>query len=260
LKRLLVLAAAALLLSACDKATPPARPAGLTQSDYAAPPELTSATRAADGTVTLSGAGIPLARIRLASPTGASIGATAAANGRWNAALPPAAEVRLLSLSQDVDGRLVRARGYVAVLPPPGPVAATLRAGTGARPVFSPASLSIGSIEFDGAGAGVVSGSAAPDTPIRLFLDGQDAGEGRTDRTGRFDITLADNLSPSGHSIIVVSPAGRATQAFDATPAAAITTPPFAAERRTGAWRIDWMTPGGGVQSTILFDAAGSAG
>jgi hypothetical protein len=259
LRRLLVLAAATMLLAACDKATPPARPAGLSQSDYASPPELTGATRAGDGTVTLSGAAIPLARSRLASPTGASIGATAAANGRWNASLPPAADVRLLSLSQDVDGRLVRARGYVAVLPQPGPVAATLRPGAGARPVSRSASPSIASIEFDGAGAGVVSGSAAPDAPIRLFLDGQEAGEGRADRAGRFDITLADNLAPSGHSVIVVSPAGRAAQAFDATPAAPIAAPPFAAERRTGAWRIDWMTPGGGVQSTILVAAAGSA-
>jgi hypothetical protein len=33
-----------------------------------------------------------------------------------------------------------------------------------------------------------------------------------------------------------------------------IATPPFDAERLDGAWRIDWMTPGGGVQSTVLFD------
>jgi hypothetical protein len=201
-----------------------------------------------------------MARVRLASPTGASIGATAAANGRWNAELPAALDVQLLSLSQDVEGRLVRARGYVAVLPAPGPAAATLRPGSGARPVVRSTAPAITSIEFDDVGAGVVSGSAGANEPIRLFLDGQEAGEGRTDQDGRFDITLADNLAPTGHSVIVLAPEGRAAQAFDATRAAAIARPPFAVERRTGAWRINWMTPGGGVQSTVLFDPGGSAG
>lgn len=260
MRRLLVLATALGLLAACDKPAPPAKPAGLSPSDYAPPPELTGAVRGQGGSVVLSGTAIPLARIRLASPSGAAVGATAGANGRWNAELPAAAKVQLLSLSQDVDGRMVRAHGYVVVLPAPGPAAATLRPGSGARPVVKGPAPAISSVEFDKAGAGVVSGSAGPNEPVRLFLDGQEAGEGRTGQDGRYDITLADNLAPTGHSVIVIAPEGRAAQAFDATPAAPIATPPFAVERRTGAWRIDWMTPGGGVQSTVLFDPGGSAG
>jgi hypothetical protein len=261
LRRLLALACAvACGLAACDKPPPPAKPAGLSPSDYAPPPEVTGAVRAADGSTTLTGTAVPLARIRLASPSGASIGATAGADGRWSAALPAAADVRLLSLSQDIEGRLVRARGYLALAPEPGPAAAILRPGAGARPAGDLPTPSIGSVEFDALGAGVVSGVARPDQAVRVFLDGQEAGEGKADPHGHFDITLSDSLAPTGHSVIVSTPDGRAARAFDATRAGPMPAPPFSAERRTGAWRIDWMTPGGGVQSTVLFDPAGAPG
>ena len=99
-----------------------------------------------------------------------------------------------------------------------------------------------------------------PNQPVRVFLDGQEAGEGQADARGWFDVSLSEPLAPTGHSVIVSTPDGRAAQAFDATRAAPLAAPPFAAGRKTGAWRIDWMTPGGGVQTTVLFDPAGAGG
>ena len=39
----------------------------------------------------------------------------------------------------------------------------------------------------------------------------------------------------------------------DATPAPALASGPFRAAAAAGGLRVDWMTPGGGVQSTILL-------
>ena len=39
----------------------------------------------------------------------------------------------------------------------------------------------------------------------------------------------------------------------DATPAPALASGPFRAAAVAGGLRVDWMTPGGGVQSTILL-------
>ena len=257
----LLAAAAVLALGACERREPPAKPTGLAPTDYAPPPELTEATRDPSGALEIGGTGLPQARIRLASPSGAATGSTVAADGRWSATLPSSGEVRLLSLSQDIDGRVIRARGYVAVLPPPGATAAVLRPGAGARPAtFGARTPAIGSVEFDGMGAGVVSGRARPGEQVRVFLDGQEAGEAQADPKGWFDVSLSEPLEPTGHSVIVSTPDGRAAQAFDATRAEPIATPPFAASRKTGAWRIDWMAPGGGVQTTLLFDPAGAGG
>lgn len=254
--RILFLAAALLAASACEKPKPEPKAPGPSPADYIAPPELTAAQRGPGGVVRLSGTGAPHARIRLASPAGTATGTTVGVDGRWSVDLVGAPEVRLISLSQDFDGRLVRARGYLAVLPQPGAAAATIRPGAGARPVLTGASPLplIGSVEFDAAGAGVVAGRARPHEAVRVFLDGQEAGEGMADAAGWYDLSLSETLVASGHSVIVTTPSGRAAQAFDGTRAAPIATPPFAASRKTGAWRLDWMTPGGGVQTTMLFD------
>ena len=261
LTTLVLLAAAVLALGACERREPPAKAAGLSPTDYASPPELAGAVRDRTGTVEISGTGLPQARIRLATPQGAATGSTVGADGHWSAILPAAGEARLLSLSQDIDGRVVRARGYVAVLPQPGATAAVLRPGAGARPVLrGDLTPLIGSVELDGMGAGVVSGRARPGDQVRVFLDGQEAGEAEADPKGWFDVSLSEPLQPTGHSVIVSTPGGRAAQAFDATRAEPIASPPFAAARKTGAWRIDWMAPGGGVQTTLLFDPPGGGG
>jgi hypothetical protein len=260
LTRALIAACAALaLLGACHKAVAP-RPAAQppAQSDYAAPPEVTQALPGPGGGLTLRGVAQPQSRVRLASPDGTAAGTTAGMNGAWSLNAPAVDQPRLLSLSEDEGGRLIRARGYLAMLP--GGAVAMLRPTTGARPLIGPTSTPrIGAVDFDAAGAGVVSGRAHPDRPVRVLLDGQDAGEGRTDSQGWFDVSLSDNLKPGVHAVTVGTPDGRADARFEGSAPRPIASPPMNAARLEQGWRLDWMSPGGGVQSTILFDASAPA-
>jgi hypothetical protein len=52
----------------------------------------------------------------------------------------------------------------------------------------------------------------------------------------------------------------RASASFDAPRTTSLAGAYYRASRIEGAWRIDWATPGGGVQSTILFDQRSGRG
>lgn len=260
----MILSAAGALLAACSRSAPgPAAPSPTQnepQADYAAPPELSGASRGLGGEVTLAGTALPEARIRLAAPDGAAIGGTADAAGGWSLTVPAITAPRLVSLSEDAAGRLLRARGYVALLPAPGPPAVTIRPATGAEPFARSAAVSIAAVDYDRSGVAVVSGSAPPGQTVRVRLDGGAAGEGRANDRGVYVVSLSQPLPAGAHSIDVATDRGEASAAFQSAPAAPILKPPFTAARASGAWRIDWITPGGGVQTTVVFDPPGADG
>ena len=265
LRSIIVTAASALavLSSACSRPeprpapTPVHAPAG---SDYASPPRPVAASRAPGGEIVLSGYGGPDAVIRLASPDGTAIGATTGRDGAWALATPVSDQPRLYSLSQDVNGRPLRAAGYIAALPAPGPAAGILHAGAGAQVLAAPTrSLTITAVDFDGAGAAVVSGRSAPQAAVRVTIDGVEAGEDRADGAGAFTAAVSQTLRPGPHVIVATVGPERAEARFDALLIHTIPTPPFQASRVASGWRIDWTTPGGGVQTTLLFDIEGPA-
>ncbi len=250
------------LVAACEaphKAPRTAAAPAPQPSEYAAPPALTAAVRSPDGSTLLSGTGPPDALARLASPDGAAIGAASGADGRWRLTAPAADGPRLYSLSDDMPGRLLRARGYLAVLPAPGPPAVVLEPGGPAHTVGPAPEPRIAAVDFDRSGAAVVSGRAKPNQTVRLALDGADAGEDRAGPDGRFSVSLSQALAPGPHALVAVEGHAQAFAAFTAEPAGSIEKPPFHAFRAGAAWRIDWMTPGGGVQSSVVFDPVESA-
>ena len=245
-------------LVACGPSRParPAGPAPLGAADYAAPPRVSRAVRAG-ATVEISGVAAPQARIRLTAPDGSASGTTALDDGRWSIILP-AGRPALFSLAQDVSGRTVRARGYLAVLPAPGQPVTMLRPGSGAWTAGSGAALAITAVDFDKAGATVVSGVAPAQSAVRVGLDGADAGEARTGADGRFAASLTGPLSPGPHAIAVQAGGSTTTFTFDAARASDVAAP-FAQSRRADHWRLDWLAPGGGVQTTLIADPASNA-
>jgi hypothetical protein len=252
--------AALAALAGCQRPAPHAQAPAQAPNpllDYASPPELTGAVRGAEATVSLSGVARPGASIRLASPDGTAISTSASSAGRWTLSAAAGAEPRLFSLSEALGGRLLRARGYIAALPAPGAAAVMLRPGTAAEPLAGQdRGPRLTAVDFDRSGAGVVAGLARPGEAVRITLDGADAGEGRANAQGIFTVPLSRTLAPSAHTLTATSALGSASAAFEASPASAIARPPFTASRAASSWRIDWMTPGGGVQTTVLFDPA----
>jgi hypothetical protein len=257
---ILAAAVAAAALGGCSRPSPAQTATGRNASppaDYLSPPEVVRVVRDTGGAVALSGTGSAGAVVRLSSPDGSAMRTAVDRTGAWSLTLPAAGAPRLFSLSQVGGGRLVRARGYLAVLPAPGPAAMVLRPATAAAPIASGGTLSVSAIDFDASGAAVVSGRARPNQTVRLMLDGSEAGEDRADAAGRFDVSLPQALKHGPHVLTAAVAGLRASATLTAASPAPIPAGAFAASRLDGAWRIDWITPGGGVQSTVVFDPRG---
>ena len=217
---------------------------------YSAPPEVTG-VQPAGGRVTLTGKAAPGAMVRLASPQGSATEARVSAQGVWTMSVSATPQGGLYALSQRSGGRAIQAEGYLLVTPRGD--GALLRAGAGAvklGPQLPAAGVT--ALDFDRAGAAVVSGRGPAGGAISARLDGKKVGESRIDPQGRFAIALQAPLPPGAHSIKVFGEAVDASLNVDAARAAPLTGGPIRATQTGAGLRVDWMTPGGGVQSTVL--------
>lgn len=237
-------AAAVLVLAGCSGGEGPA--AGDT-AGYLPPPTVLEARKEGAAEVLL-GRAAPEADVRLATPGGTSLIARADDQGLWRLELPAPGQFRIFGLSMSKDGRRTQAQGYVVVAP--GGQAAILRAGVGAQRLDAPERLRIGALDFDGQGATVLSGRAPPNALLSVRVDGRHAVDGRADEEGRFSIALP---TPAGSRRFEVVGDGFA-DALDAQLArpAPLADGPLRSQFTSGGLQLDWLTPGGGVQSTIL--------
>jgi len=261
----LALAAA---LAACGRGGAAWRPADTLappspeESGYLRPPLPRTAQRVPGGGVVLSGRSGPQVRVRLSSPPPNSVayGATARDDGEWSITTPASSDVGLFGVAEELVGRDVQGEGYVAVLPRPGPAGVLLRAGGGAAVLINPlvTTVKIAAVDYDGSGATVVSGLARPGAAVRLYVDGAATGEARVNDRGRFSISLTGSLKPGDHEVRVDCADQSVTAKFALDHPRTISGLPYHGERTPTGWRIDWLTPGGGEQTTLIFDAAES--
>jgi hypothetical protein len=218
---------------------------------YLTPPRVLSARSGPTG-IAISGLAAPGAPVRLGEPTGDMHPGQADSGGQWTIVVPPAAGLRLFGVAMIVEGQTVQAEGYVAVAPDGR--TAMLRAGAGAL-VVSPASRRplILALDFDRDGAAMISGIGTVGAEIGLRLDHTAAGGTTIDRQGRYSFALSRPITPATHEL-EMSGEGGETVVVVATDRPPALDRPFRAARLPNAWRIDWMTPGGGAQTTLLFD------
>lgn len=242
---LVVLAA----LGGCRRATPAAGGDGSeSEAGYLAPPRPMDAAPSAAG-VSLRGEAPAGAPVRLASPAGQALTTRADAQGRWRIDLPASGDTRIFGLSTESGGRRVQAQGYVLV--GPRGETALLRAGAAALRLDHASGSRITSVDFDGEGWALLSGWAAAGTDVAVRLDGRPAGEARADEDGRFTLWVP-RLSPGPHRIEAVGVAFTDELVVDATPAPPLVGGPLHSQLIRQGLRADWLTPGGGVQSTVL--------
>lgn len=241
-------------VAACGK--PPARApnqpeAKGQEADYTAPPAVTEVRLAAGG-VAVAGTAPAGVQVRLGTPGGAAVLAVADAKGRWRIVLPPSADTRIFGLSQKVGSRQVQAQGYVVVGAQGR--AALLRAGAGAVRLDPQKSAALGALDFDQDGAAVVSGTAAPGAVVFVRLDGRQVAEGRADAAGRYAVALPQPIPHGGHSIEADGEGFNDAAEVEVSPPAPLVAGPMRSQFTKGGLRVDWMTPGGGAQSTLLLD------
>jgi hypothetical protein len=250
----------AALAAACgrggDWQTPaPSSQSASAEAGYVQPPRFTAAARLGDGDVEVVGRARRNANVRLTSPDGSSLAAVTDSRGAFSLAVPRSGAVRLYGLAEDVDGHQVRGVGYLAVVPSPGQPAVVLRAGTGAEALGAPsAAPKISAVDFDVSGLVVVSGLARPGSPVRLSVDSAGGVDGRANSQGRYTLALTAALKGGDHQLQVQSPLGQAAARFHVSPAGPISGSPFRAVRQSAGWRIDWLTPAGGEQTTLVVD------
>jgi hypothetical protein len=252
------------LLTVCACSQPANNAAGAadeasasSEQQYQAAPELTGANPVRDGRIELVGRAEPGAAVRLTSPGAAALFAAADPSGLWRLAIPASGQPRLFGLSMSAGGRVVQAMGYLFVAP--GAIA-RLRVGGGTEVLrSSPSTLAALALDYDARGAGTLSGFATPGETVSLRVDGVERGQATAGQSGRFTVALSQPLTVGAHDFELVGPSG------DIRLSAQIATPmppagaPYAAQRQGAAWRVDWITPGGGEQTTLILDRADGA-
>jgi hypothetical protein len=224
---------------------------------YRQPPTATAASLMAGAVVHLVGRAEPGAKVRLASPGGQAVLAQAGKDGVWNLDLPPAATPRLFGLAMIDGGHLIQSEGYVAVTPEGA--AAQLRAGAGALVLGSRGDAPvILSVDFDAKGGAVVSGLASPHGAVEVWVDGQRKARGQAAADGVFSLAPNEPLTLAEHGFEVVDGSRRAAVRAALSPATPLSRGPYRSDRTPSGWRIDWMTPGGGLQTTLLLNHVGA--
>lgn len=237
------------LLGGCRSHAPAASVEGSeSEAGYVAPPAATNAAPTASG-VSLRGQAPAGAPVRLATPGGQAVTTSADAQGRWRIDLPASDETRIFGLSTESGGRRVQAQGYLLV--GPHGETALLRAGAAALRLDHASGSRITSLDFDGEGWGLLSGWAAAGTDVAVRLDGRAVGEARADDDGRFTL-WAPRLTPGPHRIEATGVGFTDELVLDATPAPPLVGGPLHSQLIRQGLRADWLTPGGGVQSTVL--------
>jgi hypothetical protein len=239
-------------LGGCSRKPPPKpdEPQKAAAEAYDVSPTVTS-IRTVGRDNLLLGAGEPGAQVRLATPAGQAWTTAADGQGHWRISLPASGQARIFGLSELARGRRVQAQGYVLI--GPQGQAALLRAGAGALRLDPASAPRVGAFDVDREGGAVVSGGAPPHAWLSLRLDGRQAAEGRADAEGRYDIAL-NQLTPGVHRLEIVGDGFTDAAQVTVSPAAPLVTGPMRSQLTSGGLRVDWLTPGGGEQSTILLN------
>lgn len=254
---IVVLVAASIGLAGCGGATRAAKGGGDARAEdagYATPPSVNRVQLTAAG-VRLSGLGPAGGRVRLASPAGQAVVADVDDKGRWAIGLGPISEPRIYGLSAAVGDRSAQAEGYVVVTPQGQ--AALLRAGAGARRIDDPGRSGLRAIDFDRGGGVEISAAAPAGANVLLHFDGRLTAQGRADAAGHYDASLpgpgsTTAIRPGSHQAQVSGDGFSDAVVFQVSPPAPLAQGPLRSQITQAGLRVDWMTPGGGVQSTIL--------
>ena len=114
-------------------------------------------------------------------------------------------------------------------------------------------------VDFDSKGGTVVSGRAAPGALVDLWVDGARRTRAAAGPGGSFSAPLDEPLAFTDHRLEIVEGARRADAGPRLSPPEPLTAGPYRATLTPSAWRIDWITPGGGLQTTLLLARDGGA-
>jgi len=246
-------------LTGCVPAAKPVqKPAARLASeiDYQPPPQVTSVRNIA-GDIEVFGTAAAKATVRLARPTGLAGQAVADKGGHWVIRLPSSGQTEIYGVSETTPERVLQASGYLLVTQ--GGMGVVLRSGAGALALAPSMPARVSAFDVDREGGAVVSGFGPAGMKFSVWVDGNKLGEGRADPQGRFALPLTGPVNVGHHSLKVFGEAIDAILNVDATPAASLASSPYRAVQYGPDLKVDWMTPGGGEQTTWIYGLGGGA-
>jgi nucleoid-associated protein YgaU len=170
------------------------------------------------GDAVIAGRAAPNAKVELRDAGKTVAEATADASGQF-VIIPPALAPggHSLSLAAEADKGAPETSEAVAVSVPepeakavaaaaPAPAAApsapsppALAMRTVATPPAAASRVAIRSVEADSAGGLVATGSAGSNATVRLYLNGADVGDAKTQSDGRWSLTIKHGMTPGGY-------------------------------------------------------------
>lgn len=150
-----------------------------------------------------------------------------------------------------IRGRTLHAEGRLFVPRDQPDRAVMLRPG-GAGRSLAPEKQIIAVADYDSTGGIAVSGHVAPDVTVNLVIGGTVIGRSQSDADGRYQVTgqiAAPTPTETGLAIEVATEKQSQTRTIPVSQ-------PALGDRITpieGGWRVDWVLPGGGMQTSVVY-------
>ncbi|MGA9657597.1 MAG: hypothetical protein WBQ60_00650 [Asticcacaulis sp.] len=240
-------------LSGCDE-KPKAAPSGsaMLAAGYSFAPEITGVEMGGSDMFIVTGKTVANARVRFSYDQKRSIGVTSDSRGHFRAELPVGKNGGLYDVGSEDEGRLIYAEGRLYIPPGHPEKAVLLRAGSPSLPLFNDKTV-VAVLDYDSAGAVAITGRTQPNTAVEVTLN-DDIWRVSSDAQGLYSATMQipppsaqDNIN----NLTVDTGGTHTVRNFkDSMPkvkgADNIT-------RFEEGWRIDWVLPGGGMQTTLVF-------
>src|SRR5271163_1925154 len=171
------------------------------------------------GDAVIAGRAAPNAKVELRDAGKAVAEATADASGQF-VIIPPAlapgehslslaadagngtpetSEAVAVSVPEPETKAVVAATPAPAATPPSAPSPHELATRTLATPPAAASRVAIRSVEADASGGLIARGSAEPNATVRLYLNGADVADAKTQSDGRWSLTIKHGMTPGGY-------------------------------------------------------------
>lgn len=215
-------------------------------------PEITGVDQVGSNIFVVTGQTIPNARVRFSYSGQRAVGVTSDSKGRFRAELPSSPEGGLFDLSTEDGGRSMHADGRLFIPAGAPGKAVLMRPGAPSVTLFNDFAV-VAVIDYDRAGALAIAGRVAPTTAIEVILNGEIRARTTSDDRGYYTATtqIEPPLREETANTLSIMAGGKETirnfnDSLSKTESDRIT-------RFEDGWRVDWILPGGGMQTTLVF-------
>ena len=248
----LCLSALACLAACKEKPKATEATSAMEAAGYWLAPEITGVDQTGSNIFVVTGQTIPNARVRFSYSGNRAVGVTSDSKGRFRAELPSGPNGGLFDLSTEDRGRSMHADGRLFIPAGAPDKAVLMRPGSPSLALFNDLAA-VAVIDYDRAGALAIAGRVAPTTSIEVILNGEI--RARTTSNDRGFYTATTQIEPpvkaaTDNTLSVIAGGKESVRNFSDS---LITVDGDRITRFEDGWRVDWVLPGGGMQTTLVF-------